>query len=47
MKKELLFELRSAHRDNLRVHGYRFGNGEKTLAIVGSLRGDELQQLYI
>ena len=33
MKKELLFELKSAHRDNLRVHGYRFGNGEKLLRL--------------
>lgn len=47
MNKEILFEFTSAHRDNLRVHGYRFGNGDKTLAIVGSLRGNELQQLYI
>ena len=26
---------------------YRFGKGEKTCAVVGALRGDEVQQLYV
>ena len=47
MKKELLYEISSPYRDNFRIYGYRFGSGEKTLAIVGSMRGDEIQQLYI
>ena len=34
-------------RDNFRIMGYQFGNGEKTLAIVGAMRGDEVQQQYI
>lgn len=37
----------SPYRDNFRIKGYRFGEGEKTLAIVGAMRGDEVQQQYI
>ena len=47
MKKELIFELSSAHREKQEVFGYTFGTGSKALAIVGSMRGTELQQLYI
>ena len=47
MKKEVIFELKALHRDNMRVMGYRFGNGEKSVAIVGGVRGNELQQIYI
>ena len=36
----------SPSRDTFRIKGFRFGEGEKGLAIVGSLRGDETQQLY-
>ena len=38
--------MESPFRDTFRIKGYRFGEGEKGLAIVGSLRGDETQQLY-
>ena len=47
MRKETIFEMTSPCRDNFRVKGYRFGEGEKTLAIVGAMRGDEVQQQYI
>ena len=47
MRKETIFEMTSPCRDNFRITGYRFGNGQKTLAIVGCMRGDELQQQYI
>ncbi len=36
----------SPYRDDFRVYGYRFGSGTKSLAIVGALRGDELEQQY-
>ncbi len=39
--------MESPFRDTFRIHGYRFGEGEKSLAIVGSMRGDEIQQQYI
>lgn len=47
MKKEILYEMKSLHRDDFQIVGYRFGSGEKTMAIVGSMRGDEIQQLYV
>lgn len=37
----------SPYRDDFRVTGLRFGNGEDTVAIVGTMRGDEIQQQYI
>lgn len=37
----------SLYRDDLVIKGYQFGQGEKAACIVGSLRGNEIQQLYI
>lgn len=47
MKKEILFEMKSLYRDSFRITGYRFGSGSNAVAIVGALRGDEIQQQYI
>lgn len=47
MKKESLFTMKSPHRDDFEIIGYRFGSGEDTMAIVGAMRGDEIQQQYI
>lgn len=47
MKKEIIYSLSGLYRDDFRVTGYRFGTGEKTCCIIGSLRGDEIQSLYI
>ena len=47
MKKETIFSLSSLYRDDFRVTGYRFGGGEKSCCIIGSLRGNEIQQLYM
>lgn len=47
MEKEILFEMKSPYRDTFQVLGYRFGGGAKTLAVVGAMRGDEIQQQYI
>lgn len=47
MKKEVLFSLSGLYRDDFRVTGYRFGKGEKSCCIIGALRGDEIQQLYM
>lgn len=37
----------SPYRDSFRISGCWFGEGEKTIAIVGAMRGDEIQQQYI
>ncbi len=47
MRKKILYELKSLYRDNLRIRGYIFGKGEKSACIVGAIRGNEVQQLYI
>lgn len=47
MKKEIIYSLSGLYRDDFRITGYRFGKGEKTCCIIGSLRGDEIQSLYI
>ena len=47
MRIETIFEMKSPYRDDFRTDGYWFGSGEKTVAIVGAMRGDEIQQQYI
>ena len=47
MRKETLFRMKSPYRDDFVIDGYWFGEGEKTAAIVGAMRGDEVQQQYI
>ena len=47
MIKETLYTMKSLHRDEFRIEGFRFGSGEKTMALIGAMRGDEIQQLYI
>ncbi len=36
--------MKSPYRDDFKIHGFRFGEGKKTAAIVGAIRGDEVQQ---
>lgn len=47
MEKEIIYSLKSPCRDELRVTGYRFGKGEKSVCVVGAIRGNEVQQLYV
>ena len=47
MRKEILYELQSPYRDSLKVHGFYFGQGEKAACVVGALRGNEVQQMYV
>lgn len=47
MTQEILFSMESPYRDTFRIEGFRFGSGEKSLAIVGAIRGDEIHQQYI
>jgi len=37
----------SPYRDDFRIKAYTFGTGEKCLAIVGAMRGDEMQQQFV
>ncbi len=47
MRKKILYSLKSPYREQLNVVGYCFGHGEKALAIVGAMRGNEVQQMYV
>ena len=47
MKQETLFTLDTPYRQKLDVEGFRFGKGEKSLCVVGALRGNEVQQMYV
>ncbi|MCI5648512.1 MAG: M14 family metallopeptidase [Fusicatenibacter sp.] len=46
MERKILFEIKGLYRDDFRVTGFSFGQGEKTLCVVGSTRGNENQQLF-
>jgi hypothetical protein len=47
MRKQILYSLKSPYREQLNVVGYCFGHGVKSLAIVGAMRGNEVQQMYV
>ena len=46
MHKRVLYQMDGLYRDDFRVTGYEFGKGEKSVCIVGSSRGNEIQQIY-
>lgn len=39
--------MKSPYRSDFHIDGFRFGNGDRSVAIVGAMRGDEIQQQYI
>lgn len=47
MKVQTIFHMPSPYRDDFRIKAYTFGSGEKALCVVGSMRGDEMQQQYV
>ena len=47
MKREILYTLKSPFRDDFKIQGFRFGSGTKRVAIVGPMRGDEVQQQFV
>ncbi|MDY4796402.1 MAG: M14 family metallopeptidase [Floccifex porci] len=47
MKEKCIYEIESLYRDSFKIRSFEFGQGEQTLYIVGSLRGNEVQQMYI
>jgi len=46
MNKRVIYEIKGMYRDDFRVTGYEFGEGEKSVCIVGNSRGNEVQQIY-
>ena len=47
MKEVEIYSFKGLYRDDFRVKGYQFGEGEKSVCILGSLRGNEYQQIYV
>lgn len=46
MNKKIIYEIKGMYRDDFRITGYEFGEGEKSVCIVGNSRGNEVQQTY-
>lgn len=47
MNKEIIFNMNTAFRGEYAVVGYRFGHGDPSACIIGAMRGNEFQQLYM
>ncbi|MCM1165899.1 MAG: M14 family metallopeptidase [Lachnospiraceae bacterium] len=47
MRKKTLYSLRSPYRESMDVIGFQFGHGEKAACVVGAMRGNEVQQMYV
>ena len=47
MRETVIYSFKGLYRDDFRVKGYEFGSGEKSVCILGSLRGNEYQQIYV
>ena len=47
MQEVEISRLVSPYRDDMVIKGYQFGHGEKAACIVGPVRGNEIQQMYI
>lgn len=46
MNKRILYEIKGMYRDDFRVTGFEFGEGEKSVCIIGNSRGNEIQQIF-
>lgn len=42
-----IFRMQTPYREDLVVKGYQFGKGRKAACILGPVRGNEMQQLYV
>ena len=47
MQELELFKINAIYRDDFRIKGYAFGEGEESVCIIGSMRGNEYQQIYV
>ncbi len=47
MRQETLYSLEGIYREEFKITGFKFGQGDSSACIVGSLRGNEYQQTYI
>ena len=47
MNKEIIYSMNTAYRGEYEIQGFSYGSGDKAACIVGAMRGNEFQQLYI
>ena len=47
MFTEDIYTLSLPYREDMAVKGFRFGKGEKSACIIGPMRGNGVQQMYI
>ncbi|MBQ6360279.1 MAG: succinylglutamate desuccinylase/aspartoacylase family protein [Lachnospiraceae bacterium] len=47
MKESIIYQISHIYRDDYRIRAFTFGQGEKSLCIVGSIRGNEYQQIFL
>jgi hypothetical protein len=47
MYKEEIYRVKSSYREDTVITGYCFGKGEPAACILGSERGNEIQQMYV
>lgn len=47
MFKEVIYTVQSPYREDMAIRGYSFGKGDPAACILGSERGNEIQQMYI
>ena len=47
MKESVIYQISHIYRDDFRIRAFTFGQGEKSLCIVGSIRGNEYQQIFL
>ena len=47
MRKQILYSIQSPYREAMDVIGFQFGRGKKALCVVGAMRGNEVQQMYV
>ena len=47
MKESIIYQMSHVYRDDFRVRAFTFGEGEKALCIVGNMRGNEYQQIFL
>ncbi len=47
MHKEEIYRVHFPYREDMVIEGFRFGKGDPTACILGAIRGNEIQQMYI
>ncbi len=47
MREQIIYSMKAPYREDFQIKGYSFGKGMKSACILGPIRGNEIQQMYI